>query len=269
MPLPIIHYPENTTFGTRIRRAAAEAQAVALCVVDRFLGPGQSVFISDGSSTFFVALELYLRGHPINIDTNSLPVALEYPMWAAAREESGLESEPEHTCVNLAGGNLDRDLIMTWGSSVYDYASKAAGIVQNVVLSCKKLTGQRGPAGHELHSLRVKQSAIRNARRVIWVADHSKLESGPDSNDPLVYRRAEWEEAIADPDTYIVSTVHPGLDDPRKLLEHPPTHPGTPEEWYLCDRWRLKTVMKSRFVEVGRESEESVAEYEQQDDAEK
>jgi len=249
MPPPIIQYPENTTFGKRIRRVAAAAQAVAAYVVDKFLGPGQAVFISDGSSAFYVALELFSKGHAIHIDTNSLPRAVEFPLWAAAWEETG-ESHLEETHINVAGGSVDRDLIMTWGSSVYDYAARSSGIVQNVVVSCKKLTAERGPAGQELHSLRVKQSAVRNAQRVIWLADHSKLEAGSASSDPFVYRREEWEKALADPDVYIVSTAHPAVSDPRSLLEHPPARPDTPEEWYLANRWRLKATMKDRFVEV-------------------
>lgn len=248
---PRASYPDDGTFGRRIRQRRDEKIAVARRVVQDFLGPGQSAFVSDGSSTFYVALELYERGHQVEIDTNSLPVAHEFPLWVYDPDDPDGQPRLADTRVHMAGGLVDRDLEMVSGGPTYEFVERSASIVEYTVLSARAIFADQGPVGEEGHSLRVKQSALREAQHVIWAIDHDKLAQDWHDALPKVYSVDKaWISSIDKSNTYIVTSRHPDVVYPEEVERHPPAHPRTPKDRFLHNRYSLKSRMNRRFIEV-------------------
>jgi DeoR/GlpR family transcriptional regulator of sugar metabolism len=245
MANPKVTYPQNTTFGNRLQDLKDDKVRVAQEVVKTFMGTGVSAFVGDGSSTFYVGLELFDRGTQATIWTNHLAIAHEFPLWATS--QPGLT----RTTVLLAGGQVDPDLMMTCGvdtdQSVQTWASKA----QNIILSLRSIFAEQGPAGFEQLSLSVKQTAAMAAmpsgRRIIFVADYKKLSCQYAVATPLVYPSPkDWDSVMRQPNAYIVTTRHP---DAKGLREHIP-NPRTELDWYRHHSRQLSLIMKDRFIEI-------------------
>ncbi|MFH1920080.1 MAG: hypothetical protein ABIP48_09375, partial [Planctomycetota bacterium] len=207
-------YPRNSTFGSRITPAdpdalAAEKNAVAEYVVDNYLGPGASVFIGDGSSTFFVALHMFKRKMHATMWTNHLAIAHEFSLLPST--DRGLIGMEMH----LAGGQVDRDLMMTYGRRARNDVARWAREAQCVILSVRALFPDRGPAGREQQSLVIKQKAInaalKSGARIVLVVDHAKLSYPNYENQPLVFPlRTSWRDLAPSENFFVVTNNDPG-----------------------------------------------------------
>jgi len=244
MPDPKVRYPSITTFGGRTEMQKVDKEAVANRVVQRFLTSGTSVFIGDGSSTFPVGLRMFEQNLQSTIWTNHLAIAHEFPLWASASS-----TDLRRTSVWLAGGEVDRDLMMTCGDDADTFAEKWAKKAQYIILSVRCLFSEQGPAGMEQKSLSIKQAAARAALqtggKLIFIADHDKLSKGY-TNEPLVFPAAsDWAQALENPAVYVVTTQPPGLPE-KKLV----ARPQNALEWYQHHQWKLGAAMHNRFIEV-------------------
>ena len=257
MPVPLAIYPANSTFGHRINHLQADKQVVAQAVVDRFLGPGQAAFISDGSSTFYVALELYdqarlaaqaqqgQRQHAIR--TNHLAVALELALW----------DQPFGTIpgvsVAMPAGKVKSDLMMVSGDRAEAQVKEWVQRSPYTVLSVRSLFGAQGPAGMEDFSLRVKQIAIDDARangkNVIIIADHEKLSNAPDKPNLVFQDARQWQAAMEYPYLYVVTTKPPGFNPQQRPIRQLP-NPPQPVDLYIWNSQALLAHMGDRFIEV-------------------
>ncbi len=251
MPQPKAEYPVGTVFHARIHENEVEKEAVAEYLVDRFLGPGQSAFVSDGSSTFFIGLSLFAkRIDGFRLYTNSLPIAHEYPLWET-------DDWPREFSLFLAGGKVNPKLMMTGGdSTAQEIETQMTPRAGWTILSTRLTFGDRGPAGREPDSLEIKQAALKAAQRVILIADHTKLSEEYTDSTPLVYaERSEWQDLLKRRTTYVVTTLPPGKtsDEMRALgqqLQSARRNPSAPEEWYAKNTWMLRFEIEERFVEI-------------------
>jgi len=160
---PKASYPKGTTFETRIHQNQNGKQTIGEYIVRRFLGPGQSAFISDGSSTFFVGLSLFLKKiDGFRLYTNSLPIAHEYPLWET-------EDWPKDFILDVAGGIVNPTLMMTGHRACEEVEKRMVSRAQWTILSTRFIFGDRGPAGWEPDSLEIKQAALRAPQRVILI----------------------------------------------------------------------------------------------------
>ena len=256
MAAPKASYPKGTTFQTRINQNGPEKERVADHLVSTFLGEGQSAFISDGSSTFFVALSLY--AWPVKefrIYTNSLPIAHEFPLWTGIAQERGFR-------VLLAGGEVNPSLMMIGGDTTCgEVTNRMANRAQWCILSTHFFFGDRGPAGREPDSLAIKQAALQSAQRVILIADHSKFSVSYKQSTSLVYTdREEWKDLLKRNSTYVLTTLPPGKstqdmhDLGRQITQakrQPPSTPATDPAWfYASNTWLLRQEMRDRFIEL-------------------
>ena len=222
-------------------------------VVSRFLGPGQSAFVSDGSSTFFVALSIFEKKREgFRLYTNSLPIAHEYPLWET-------ENWPKDFSLDLAGGIVNSKLMMTGHQACEDVVQQMASRAQWTILSVRCIFGAQGPAGREPDSLAIKQASIRAPKRVILIADHTKLSVEWSESFPLVYTEpSEWESLMKCQTTYVVTSLPPrkSSDDIRELgrilQQNPNLKPEKEkkEEWYAKNTWLLRMELGKRFIEL-------------------
>lgn len=245
MPDPKVTYPSNTTFGTRINDLKAEKQLVAKKVYDEFLGMGTSAFIGDGSSTFYLGLELFDRQQQASVWTNNLAVAHEFPLRASGG------ANLSRVTVELAGGDVDRDLMMTSGLDAERFVEEVSRRAENVILSIRCLFSHEGPSGVEQNSLAIKRACVRQAAqsgaKIIFLTDHTKMSRGYLKSDGLVYRlEADWNDMVQRRNLYIVTTRHPKAGGQRTAVPNP----HTDVEWYLHHAFVLQQRMKERFIEV-------------------
>jgi DeoR/GlpR family transcriptional regulator of sugar metabolism len=243
MTTPRAKYPEDSTFGKRLREMTAEKIRVAVGVVTRFLSSGSSVFIGDGSSTFYVGLALFERAMKTTIWTNHLGIAHEFPLWASDAPDL------RWTEVWLAGGEVDRDLMMTCRDDADACVDRWARKAQSVILSARCLFADRGPAGMEQKSLSIKVAAVKAAlqtgARIVFMVDHLKL-CKPYLNEPLVFPSAgDWDAAMKNPAVHVVTTRHPQVTAEAHVAD-----PRQETEWFQRNHWVLSRVMKNRYVEV-------------------
>ena len=131
MPNHVIrgNYPIDTTFGKRFRELLKEKSKVAKKTISKFIGQGSSAFIGDGSSTFFVGLHMINQKLQATIWTNHLAIANEY----ALQKKDDIDLS--HMDMLLAGGQIDRDLMMTYDQDAEIYCAKWASKAQCVILS--------------------------------------------------------------------------------------------------------------------------------------
>jgi hypothetical protein len=271
MAQPCGNYPSSTRFGHRIREHVESKEGIARAVVQRFLSPGQGAFLSDGTTTFYVATAIYELfwnrwrakkddpkvefPQPVRIDTNNIAIAHEFLFWFPPQHEGG----GPLVKVSLANGNFDHDLYATLGGRTLTFVRDALDQrLTTVILSVSAMYGKYGPLGRGSESLEVKQNAIAANVRTVWLVEHEKLsipwdDDGPDwtagKKLPPVYTiPQEWQRAMERESTYVVASRHPKL---RGSDDTPPrTAPRTSFEWYLCNRMHLQQTLKDRFYEV-------------------
>lgn len=244
MPQKVIrgNYPTDTTFGIRFRELFNERSKVAQKVISKFLGQGSSAFIGDGSSTFFVGLHLIKQRLQATIWTNHVAIANEY----ALQKKDDIDLS--HMEMFIAGGQIDRDLMMTYDQDAETYCAKWASKAQCVILSVRSVFGNRGPAGMEQRSLAIKREVIKAAMTsgadIVFIADHMKMSHGY-TNEPLVFpAERDWKNAMESPNVHIISTNHPRVTE-EKLIKKPKND----KEWYQTNHWAFR-AMKDRYIVV-------------------
>ena len=225
MPAPKGKYPEDSTFGRRIRERALEKRMVGRYIAEKFLERGVTAFISDGSSTLYVGLALYRKAlewkdsDPFRGDiyTNNLALANEYPLWDLPPDRKIPDVH-----VSIASGNVVTDLMMVSGIDAQAYSKIRAEASDCVIISVRNLFGDRGPTGRERESLEIKRSALEGAKnkKIIFVADYTKLLEVYNTRVmPLIYdSKTKWEEVMCRDSTYVISTKPP--DSTKKTLGH-------------------------------------------------
>lgn len=218
-----VNYPNDSTFGKRVQDInfqVNEKKQVAKYVADKFLTQGAAVFICDGSSTFYVGLEIFQeakRRHDsgedpldVSIYTNNLAIAHEYAIWNSP------QGKLPGVRVYATGGEICADLMMEAGDQAMDMAAKSVQYAQYLVLAVRAIFAREGPAGlKQTQDVIIKQAVLqaRNGIGVIFVADHMKLSQPYNPGIPILFNNsADWVHLMEKTNTYIVSTRHPQHD---------------------------------------------------------
>jgi DeoR/GlpR family transcriptional regulator of sugar metabolism len=249
-----VNYPVDATFGKRIRELEPEKRRVANYVVDTFLTQGASAFICDGSSTFYIGLEIFQEAKrryeenedplDVKIGTNNLAIAHEYALWNSPQGKL-----PAIT-VDSTGGEICADLMMEAGDRARDTAAELSERGPYMVLAVRAIFARQGPAGlrHDQDVI-IKQAMLQAGegivRGVIFVADHTKLSKPYNPGMPILFNNsADWERLRDKTNTYIVATRHPQYHDrpvppPGSRFDNPQTE----EDCYLVNCHLLKLAM--------------------------
>lgn len=248
---PKAQYPRGTTFASRIEENKSEKKIVAEYVINTFLGPGQSAFISDGSSTFYIGLSLFkAKREAFRLYTNNLAIAHEFPLWTE-------NDWPKDFTIELAGGKVNTELMMTGEPTCEEMVEQMTDRTQYAVLSLRALFEVQGPAGREPDSLGIKHAALKNSKRVILIADHNKFGKNWEPTIPLVFACSdEWQKFMQRETTYVITTLPPFkisnemTELGRRFTPQYREEPKTTEEWYGRNTWSLRKILHRRFVEL-------------------
>jgi DeoR/GlpR family transcriptional regulator of sugar metabolism len=146
-------------FEMRRQVNAAEKQRIAKAAV-RLLNPGECCFIDAGTTTAAFALEL-AKVPGISVITNSLDVASTVRAAQAASD------------VLLLGGQLGSDVPATYGEVTLRQIERFRP--DTSIISPVGLDPQHGATDYFLPEAEVASAMIANARRLIMLADRSKL----------------------------------------------------------------------------------------------
>jgi hypothetical protein len=155
--------------------------------------------------------------------------------------------------LNLAGGQVDPDLMMTWGIRTQKYAEINSKLAQNVILSVSNIFAKEGPAGLEQNSLQIKQASINSAiskgKKIIFVSDYSKLSKEYKFDPAMLYSLpSDWQSILDEyKNLYIVTTHHPDAGPISGVI---PPQPKNEMEWYCHHAGILRLTMKERFIEI-------------------
>jgi hypothetical protein len=174
-----------------------------------------------------------------------LAIAHEFALWNSP------QGELPGTSVVLAEGEVSANLMMTSGAEAVRFAATQSARALNIILSVKHMFSEQGPAGSDMPSLEVKQvasaAAMPSGRRIIFVADYTKLVTPFAPSIPLVYPAArDWDSVARQPNVFVIATRHPDA----RGLEELPQKPQTPLEWYRYHSYKLRRIMGERYIEA-------------------
>lgn len=262
-----VNYPVDSTFGKRAqdkRSQVNEKERVAKYVADEFLTKGAAVFICDGSSTFYVGLEIFQEAKrrndsgeeplDVSIYTNNLAIAHEYAIWNSP------QGKLPGVRVYSTGGEICADLMMEAGDQARDMAAKSVQYGPYLVLAVRAIFAREGPAGlKRTQDVIIKQAVLQAGdgivQGVIFVADHTKLSQPYNPGIPILFNNsADWVHLMEKTNTYIVSTRHPQHDGkPAPGQGARFNNPQTEEDCYLVNCKLLADAMnrdtnKKRFI---------------------
>lgn len=253
---PRLNYPATTTFGQRLNLERSAKQHVAAKVAEQFLPPGVRVFIGDGSSTFYVGLALLhlarsLTQHEPSFTaaTNSLAIAGEYVFG---------QGEPRLD-LRTSQGEVSRLLFASFGDHTRGFAQDCAEGCECSILSVRSLLAREGPYGVEHESLEVKRTVLLNSkfRRLVLVADHTKLAAVPDAPDAAGLRvltePGAWDALMSNPNVFVVTTKYPDAPATGAVTRIPSGGLDSlePRERYSYQARLLREAMgRERFIEV-------------------
>lgn len=182
--------PIDVRATTRVAEKRALAKAVAAMVES-----GQTLFIDAGSTTSILADALSTRAG-LHVVTNSVAVV---ERLAPVRPEAANSGNASH----LLGGSFDASVRATYGSSTIAEIHRFRADV--ALLSPVAVDAQRGCQSFFAEEAELARAMCSNARRVIILADYSKLGSHsrisyclPDQVDVLVTNRKAMRSPGAD-----------------------------------------------------------------------
>lgn len=136
----------------------AEKNAIAQAVCDLILD-GETLFINSGTTTKCVAQALEGKKN-LNVVTNSLEVATVLGASSCAR-------------VVLLGGEINARYGFTYGGDAQEQLGRYQA--DWVILSCEGVSEKSGVTTFHVEEAVVDRMMIAGAKRVLLVADHSKI----------------------------------------------------------------------------------------------
>gem|GEM_PF-3531702 len=248
MAEPRAQYPEH--FRRRMLLNKAHKQAATEYVIKNFLASGLKVLLLDGTTSLFLGLQIFeKRIERFSLSTNNVAVAQEYDLWTT-------DAWPKQFCLDLVGGAINTELMMTLGSESEHAVTEAVQNAQFTIMSPSWMFPISGPAEYDHRTIQVKQAAVRTSHRLIFVMDYTKLSARYCRWVPLLCANPDdWKTLMARTTTFIVTTLPPGLTRTdavglgRTLLRST-KGPQTPEEFYAANTSHLRDTIGKRFIEI-------------------
>jgi len=155
------------TFKTRLTEYRAAKRQIARRAATLF-GPGDSLFIDNGSTTLAFAEELAKVGG-MTIVTNGTLIATAIAQASATQERNG----KARSHVYLIGGSFAEDGVETVGPLAMEQLRRFHA--QHAVLTIGALDARRGVLDHNIDEAQIARSMIEQAEMVTVIADASKL----------------------------------------------------------------------------------------------
>ena len=160
--------PHTARSQENLAGKAAVARAAALRIKD-----GEHILLDAGSTTLALAREL--RGRPVTIVTNSVPVAMELAGFGADARNGGTGDDgDEKASVIVLGGNLRRASLALLGPLALRQMESLH--CDRAFLGASGFDARTGFSCQNLVEAESKRAMARTAREVVMLADHSKFE---------------------------------------------------------------------------------------------
>jgi hypothetical protein len=242
---PRVFWPEKTPFGRLVCLSAIEKQAVGLHVVENFIEPEDVIFLSDGSSTYHMALRIFRKPLPLTILTTNVAVAIERAL-----------SEAGEVRVEMAGGTVDSKLLMVCGDTTEETIRAWTKRANLIIASMRSYHQSYGPTERHPPSQReisiLCESALSERKRIIFLADHSKLSTQPDKRrDRQLFSSADiWTKAARKGDVWLV-TNRPSSPEFADTASWMCTTPKSKEAKYFVDNGqKLHGLLGDHYIEL-------------------
>jgi hypothetical protein len=244
---PRVVWSEKIPFGQRVCLSAIEKQAVGLHVAENFLEAQAVVFLSDGSSTYHMALRIFRDPLPLTLLTTNVAIALERALR---------EARAGKVRVEMAGGIVDSELLMVCGDATEETIRGWAKRTSVFIASMRNYHRTCGPTERHPPSQReislACESALKEGSRIIFVADHSKLSEQPDrSRDRPVFSSPNaWSTVAREADVWLV-TNRPSSPELSATPSWICTVPKSEEDKCFVETGkRLRGLLEHRYIEI-------------------
>lgn len=256
---PSVVWPDGFLFGKRMCLCTAEKQAVGLYAVKNHLDAHSVAFVSDGSSTFHMALRLLRSPKPVKLLTTNIAIAVERAMREANETVRQVQ-------VELAGGSVDSEILMVHGDATEETVAEWGKKANVVLVSMRSYHQSLGPTERHPPSLKLITAACNSALaknvKIVFLADHAKMSSVPDkNNDRPVFGTAEgWSSACKKDDIWFITNRPPSSD-----LENQPSWmcskalPNGDLKCFVENAKRLHGLLDDRYVELSYDNVERVS----------
>lgn len=240
-------WSEKIPFGQRVCLSAIEKQAVGLYVLQNFIEAQSVVFLSDGSSTYHMALRIFREPLPLTVLTTNVAIALERALR---------ETRAGKVRVEMAGGILDSELLMVCGDVTEETIREWAKRSSVLVASMRSYHPSYGPTERHPPSQReisvLCESGLREGARIIFLADHSKLSTQPDKrrDRPLFNSAKAWSIAAGEGDVWLV-TNRPASPELSATPSWMCTAPKSQDaKCFVETGKRLHGLLEDRYIEL-------------------
>jgi len=244
-------FPPETWLRKRLDQNKVQKQKVAWAVAKEwFAEQVRDVFVTDGSSTFYVCLALALLQDPrtVKLYTNNV---------AFSSEMDGRQSVPGFE-LELLGGHKDPILSATLGTEAERQAKAILGKTNLAIASVRQLVAEKGPTTIEWQSRGIKEIVLKQASMLVFVLDWKKLATPPIDVPALVFphnRQEEWNRILETVTVCFVSCAPPGIangyEEGRKIkASNRPAGALGREERYALNVFKLSQYENVTFVEV-------------------
>jgi len=187
-PMTIFH----GKFGDRVRsqdNSREEKRCIGHFIAEKCLGG--SLFISDGSSSFYVGLAM------IQIDSDKFTFDLITNNLGVLAELQANQDKDKKWSVEIIGGHLDDDLYATFPSENEAAAAQRIQEAKIAIVSVRELFYTQGPTSPELHSSKLKAHAFRSNGDIIIPLNWDKLaEVEPHWGTTVFANQGQWNEVL-------------------------------------------------------------------------
>lgn len=202
-PQAVFH--DQTIFGKRAHDDWEEKSLIGYFVGYSLVGTGISVFITDGSSTFYICKAIALRcleqrgkAGSLHFITNNMAISTELDAWP---------QYPGGLSLSLIGGKKDFDLNATfpdrWNESNKEFVQQ----VSMAIVSVRELSFRDGPTSPDQPSRLLKREVFRLQVPLVIALNWQKLAQahyGPNLGERVFADRSEWERVKQDKELCII-----------------------------------------------------------------
>ena len=146
----------------RVNTQLSEKRIIAKYAVE-MINPREKIYLSSGTTTYWIAKELRTFNHELTVITNSMVIASE------------LAAAPSHLVIIVIGGFLRRSEF----SMVGHYTEAAIKDIHpdKVFMGIRGIDPEHGLTSDNLQELMTDRAILNSSDNVIVVADHTKFGS--------------------------------------------------------------------------------------------
>lgn len=253
-------FEPGQTFGARVRDNYDEKRLVAYYICAAFCKNGASVFVSDGSSTFFVCLGMALcsfeHKQKLTLLTNNLALATE------------LEAQPfvpDKLVLKLLGGTVDLSLNATFPQEEVLRSRNWLKATKLIVTSVREFFWMEGPTSPDELSRALKHTLFCSPTEMVLALDWEKMSlEKPEPGTRVFDNDKAWKEVLGNPNREITIVSNRPPEATRETEAHGEEldslgftrlspakwRNGSPVERYSWQAYQFSLFQNVTFVEV-------------------